>query len=481
MNGTPPGAPGPSDDAHDAVGAAGAALRADAGEVERLQAERDALAQEVERLKAPRRRRFRRQVVGVLVALSCIVVVLSTVVVWAHRTVLNTHAFVGTVGPVFQHPDVDAAVANRATDQLFTQLQLQERLREALPERVSFAAGPITGATQGYVSDQLAKVLGSERFQTLWVDMLTTTHQTVVAVLRGESTSTISTSGGYIVLNTVPVINSALGSVSGLVSNLTGRNVTLPTITSAEPPKQAVDRLSKALGVQLPSDYGQITLVRSSNLAVAQRAVTAFDRATVVLPLLALALIAVTLWLSVSRRRTLIQLLVGSSLLLVVVRQVVLHEQRVLADDAGNRQVAQTVLGDLLHGFFALTAWLLVIALAILVVALLTGPYAWAVNLRRFVGRTWHRGVEAVSGERRARSVARVRGHADALQVVGAFVAGALLLIVSISWWSLLIIGALLAVYEVALQWVKSHPGDEAPAATGIDHDGELPARAGKP
>lgn len=299
----------------------------EAAEVERLQTERDALAKEVERLRAPRKRRFHRGIVGVLVALSCILVVMSTTVVWAHRTVLNTDTFVHTVGPVFQHPAVDTAVATRATDQLFTQLRLQERLREALPAKVSFAAGPITGATEGYVSGQLAKVLGSDRFQTVWINALTFTHETVVAVLRGKSTATISTTNGYIVLNTVPLINKALGSVSGLASNLTGKNVSLPTITSAEPPKQAVEKLSKALGVQLPSNYGQITLVRSSHLAIAQRGVRAFDRLTIILPLLTLALIALSLWLSVSRRRTLVQLLVGSSLLLIILRRVVIYEQ----------------------------------------------------------------------------------------------------------------------------------------------------------
>jgi hypothetical protein len=218
-----------------------------AEEVRRLQAERDALVQEVEKLKAPRRRRFRRAVVGVLVALSCLLVVLSTTVVWAHRTVLNTDTFVGTVGPVFQYPGVDTAVATRATDQLFTQLHLQTRLRDALPPKVGFAAGPITSATEGYVSGQLAKVLGSERFQAIWTGTLTSTHETVVAVLRGKKTSTISTANGYIVLNTVPIINRALGSVSGLATNLTGKKVSLPAITSAEPPKEAIDKLSKAL------------------------------------------------------------------------------------------------------------------------------------------------------------------------------------------------------------------------------------------
>jgi hypothetical protein len=137
------------------------------------------------------------------------------------------------------------------------------------------------------------------------------------------------------------------------------------------------------------------------------------------------------------------------------------------------------VLGDLLHGFFVLTGWLLAIALVILVVALLTGPYRWAVTLRQCMVRTWRRGIEAASDERRARSVAWVRAHADGLQLAGAVVAGVLLLIISISWWSFLIIGALLAVYEVALQWAKVHPDDEAPAGPGAEHEAEVPAHVG--
>ena len=221
-----------------------------AAEVERLQAERDELAREVEELQTPRKRRFRRAVVGLLVALSCILVVMSTTVVWAHRTVLNTDTFVGTVGPVFQYPGGGHGGRHPGHGSAVHRARLQAELREALPPKVSFAAGPITDATEGYVSGQLAKVLGSDRFQTVWIKTLTSTHETLVAVLRGKKTSTISTANGYIVLNTVPVINKALGSVSGLASNLTGKKVTLPTITSAEPPKQAVAKLSKALGVQ---------------------------------------------------------------------------------------------------------------------------------------------------------------------------------------------------------------------------------------
>ncbi len=431
-----------------------------------------------ERIKKPRRRRIRRSVVGVLVALSCLLVLLSTTEVWAHRTLLNTPTFVGTVGPVFKNPAVTSAVAVRATDQLFTELNLQARLKDALPPKASFAAAPVANATKGFVAGQLASVMASPQFQAIWTATLTSMHQLLVAVLRGQHTAAVSTSGGYIVLNTVPLINQALGKVSGLASNLTGKPVTLPTITSADPPQQAINKLSKALGVTLPSDFGQITLVKSSDLAEVQRGVKAFDRLTLVLPLVTIVLIALSLWLSVNRRRTLLQLAVGVSLLMIVERRVTLHEQSTLASGAHNPQVAQIVLGDLLHGFFVLTAWVLGIALVVLVIAVLGGPYRWAVAFRSRVTRTW-RSI-ASSGGGRGQVVTWMASHAAGLQLAGAVAAGILLLIVPVSWVSFLIIGVLLAAYEIYLQWIKPAPPDEAPPAPGPDNQAGLASRTGE-
>ena len=267
----------------------------------------------------------------------------------------------------------------------------------------------------------------SPQFQAVWTRMLTTTHQQVVAVLRGQNTAAVSTAGGYIVLNTVPVINQALGKVSGLASEFAGKPVTLPTITSAEPPQEAVTKLSRALGVTLPSNFGQITLVRSSDLATVQRGVQAFDGLTLVLPLVTIALIALCLWLSVNRRRTLLQLAVGVSLLMIVERRVVLHGQSTLASDAHNPQLASGVLGDLLHGFFVLTAWVLGVALVVLILALLSGPYRWAAAIRSAVQRAGRSIAGAKSGDRRG-VTAWIGSHAAGLQLGGAVVAGILLL-----------------------------------------------------
>ena len=438
------------------------------------QAEGHAVQSGDERISKPRRRRIRRSVVAVLVALSCLLVLLSTTVVWAHRTLLNTGTFVGTVSPVFKDPAVASAVATRATDQLFTELDLQARLKASLPPKVSFAAAPIANATKGYVAGELTSVLENPKFQDAWIAALTFMHHDLVAVLRGQQNAALSTSNGYIVLNTVPLINQALGKVSGLASDLTGKQVTLPTITSADPPQQAVNKLSKALGVQLPSNFGEITLVRSSDLATVRQGVKAFDGLTLILPLVTIVLIALTLWLSVNRRRTVLQLAVGVSLLMIVERRGVLHEQGVLASDAHNPQLAQTVFGYLLNGFFVLTAWVLGVALVVLVIAVLAGPYRWAVAFRSWLRRTWHAVAGARGGEHRGLA-GWMAPHAGGLQLAGAVVAGILLLIVPVSWLSFLIIGVLLAAYEVYLQRIKPAPPDETSPASGPDDPAALP------
>ena len=427
-----------------------------------------------ERISKPRRRRIRRSVVAVLVALSCLLVLLSTTVVWAHRTLLNTGTFVNTVSPVFKDPAVASAVATRATDQLFTELDLQARLKASLPPKVSFAAAPIANATKGFVAGQLTSVLANPKFQDAWIAALTSMHHDLVAVLRGQQPAAISTSNGYIVLNTVPLINQALGKVSGLASNLTGKNVTLPTITSADPPQQAVNKLSQALGVQLPSNFGEITLVRSSDLASVRQLVKDFDGLTLILPLVTIVLIALTLWLSVNRRRTVLQLAVGVSLLMIVERRGVLHEEGVLASDAHNPQLAQTVFGYLLNGFFVLTAWVLGVALVVLVLAVLAGPYRWAVAFRSWMRRAGH-SIAGARGGDHGGAVGWMASHAAGLQLAGAVAAGILLLIVPVSWLSFVIIGVLLAAYEVYLQRIKPAPLDETPPTSGPDDPAGLP------
>ena len=142
-------------------------------------------------------------------------------------------------------------------------------------------------------------------------------------------------------------------------------------------------------------------------------------------------------------------------------------------------KVAQSVLGELMHGFVVLTAWVLAAALVVLVIAVLSGPYRWAVAIRSWVTRTGCSIAGARSGERRGQVITWMASPAAGPQLAGAVVAGILLWIVSVSWLSFLIVGVLLAAYEIYLQRIKPAPPDEVPPASGPGNQPGLPSRTG--
>jgi hypothetical protein len=102
------------------------------------------------------------------------------------------------------------------------------------------------------------------------------------------------------------------------------------------------------------------------------------------------------------------------------------------------------------------------------------------VAFRSRVTRTWRSITAASSGDRRGHLVTWMASHAAGLQLAGAVVAGILLLIVPVWWLSFLIIGVLLAAYEIYLQRIKPAPPDEAPPAAGPGNQPGLPSGIGE-
>jgi len=454
-----------------------------AAEVERLRTERDALKSQLEgeRRKTSRRGSARKALAGLLAVLTCLAIVLGTTAVWAHRTVLNTDQWVKTVGPLGADPAVHDALQIRITNQIFTVLPAQELIAEALPDRSRFLAVPLTNAIKGFVSDQVGNLLASPQFAQAWTEANRVVHSQVVAVLRGDS-EVVQTRNGQVVLNLLPVINQALSRVEQLASDLIGKNVNLPTITNGEVPEAARAKLSKALGVTLPADFGEIVVFQSDRLESAQDAVRLFDRLVVVLVVLALVLLVATFWLSRTRRRTLLQVTIGVMVGLVVVRRLTMRGEQDLLSMVKvpvNRSAVQVVTDQVLAGFFSLTRLLILIGLVIVLLALVTGPYRWAVALRRRVAELWRALVETGGrgrdAAREGTAVAWIRDHVAVLQLGGAIAGVLVLLIVDLSWAAFLIVLALLALYELAL-WRLGRDGPGGPDGPGGRTGPEEPA-----
>ena len=169
-------------------------------------------------------------------------------------------------------------------------------------------------------------------------------------------------------------------------------------------------------------------------------------------------LFVAAVWLSRNRRGTILALTVGSVLLLVLVRRVVLRFQETIVaipPRPEGQAAAHAVTDQLRGGLFDLTAAVIAVGLAIIVIALLTGPFRWAVALRRGVahlGRSvWDAGGRLAPGPDTGGGVGWIAEHRQALQVGGALLVVAVLLIFDVSWGWFLAIIALLVCWELIL------------------------------
>lgn len=425
------------------------------------------------RRKDLRGSRTRRTVVGALAVIFAILLPLTYVVTWTHYVVLTNRGFERTVVPIGTDPAVTSAAAATITDQIFTSLNPQQIVKDALPPRADFLAGPITNAARGYVQEGVTRVLQSSQYQALWKRAVDFAHEQFLSILNGNSQA-VTTTDGQVVLNLVPLFNAALQSLEGFISGVIGRPVHLPSISGNEIPAAACQRIGAALNRQVSNTCGQIPLFPADRLTNARHVVRIFNGVFVLLLVLTAAVAAGALWLSRRRRRTLLQLSAGGLLGLVVIRRVVnwLTTSLINSGRAANKGARRAIMTHLFHQYFSISRWLLVGLIVVFVVALLTGPYGWARSLRRVVSH-WAREVwnllAAVSGRAHDdRAIEWVRAHLDLLRIGGLALAVLLLIVLSVSWVGLLVIAVLLAAYEWWLYRLgRSRLGPGLPSSSG--------------
>jgi hypothetical protein len=400
--------------------------------------------------------RIRHFLVGLLVVLFAVLLPLTYVVAWTHYVVLTNRGFERTVVPIGTDPAVTAAVAATLTNQIFTSLNAQQTVANALPPQAGFLAGPITNAAKGYVQDGVTTALQSSQFQALWKQAVDFAHEQLLSVLHGNSKA-LTTTNGQVVLNLVPLFNAALQNLEDFISGVVGRPVQLPSISGNEIPASACQTIGNALNRPVSSTCGQIPLFPADKLTQAQHLVRVFNGILLLLLILTPLVAAAALWLSRRRRRTLLQLSVAGLLGLVVIRRVVnwLTTTIVNTGQPANKPARRAILTHLFHQYFSISRWLLVGLIVVFVVALVTGPYGWARSLRRVVSHWAREGwnlVGAIAGKARDdRTMGWVRGHLDLLRIAGVALAVLLLIVISVSWIGFLVIAVLLAAYEIGL------------------------------
>jgi hypothetical protein len=179
----------------------------------------------------------------------------------------------------------------------------------------------------------------------------------------------------------LPVIAQGLQTVRQDVPGLLPPQVRLPSPSSTESAQQGIQELARALGIQLPPDFGQIPLLRSDQFATAQTIVRLLDVFRIALPVITLVLLIATLCLSLDRRRTLIQLGIAIAVTFALAKIAIpVLQQRVVAAvaDPNARAIIQPVIERALSYLVTSTTWLLIFGVVLALVAFLVGKLGWS-------------------------------------------------------------------------------------------------------
>jgi hypothetical protein len=287
-------------------------------EVEQLRREVAELRGQVGAERQQRRARTRRIVSWIMAVLAILALTLSLTGIWTWRTLTNTDLFVERVGPIIEQPEVVAEVSTRVSTAIVDGLGLQERVAEALPEQAAILAAPITAAARSFVQDSTEALVTSDQFRAAWDTALAASHTIAIRVLEGDDEGALTLTDGAVTINLVPLINQVLVATEGFLAGLFNREIDLPTVTEDQL-DEAITAIENQFDVQLPADFGQVTLFAADDLATAQNAYQAASVAIWIAPIAALILAALAIAISTRRLRMALSIVVGTALALLFV------------------------------------------------------------------------------------------------------------------------------------------------------------------
>lgn len=303
-----------------------------------------------------KQRAHRKLVVAILV-LATLVGLVSVLSIWVKRQALETDTWTNTSTKLLEDEEVNEALSAYLVEALYENVDVQGELAGALPPPAKPLAGPAAAGLRQLAGDVASEALTRPRVQALWSEANRNAHALFLEVIEGGG-ATLSTEGGEVALD--------LGAI--------------------------VDRLGEQLGVdvadKLPPDAARIQLLESEQLSTAQDGVNALKDLSLILPLIALALYALAVYLARGWRREAIRawgiswMLIG--VLVLVIRSVA--GEALVGSLAGSESVEPAVgaawdIGTSLlrNGGIAMFAYGLVIFLG----AVLAGPLGFAKRARR--------------------------------------------------------------------------------------------------
>jgi hypothetical protein len=238
------------------------------------------------------RQRWRAVTATLLIVLGCLLAPLAGVAVWARNQVTNTERYLATVAPLASDPAIQNAIADQITAQVFTYIDVQGLTVQAVdaladrrdlpPElvtRLQALSVPIANGVQSFTRTQVGKVVQSPAFADAWLQANRLAHEELVKALTGEGGGAITVENDTVSINLAAFIQTV---------------------------KQRLVAAGFTLAERIPQVNASFVLFQSEDIT---RARSAFNLLTTLgnwLPVIALVLIGLGVYVARDHRRALI-------------------------------------------------------------------------------------------------------------------------------------------------------------------------------
>ena len=222
-----------------------------------------------------------------LTVLGLLIGFVSMLAFTLERTILDESGIERIATDLIQDDDIREQVALTAVEQLYANVDVEQRIAARLPEAQQ-ALAPTLASLSRQAADQAAdRLLERPRVQAAWVEVATRTHEQLLALLEDEGRF-VRTGDGKIYLDLRPIIVT-LGEQIAPIGDLEQ---------------------------QLPPSAGRVELIEADQLETVQTAVRVLRALAAWLWVPALVVAALAIWLASGRRRLEIRAL-GIGLLVV--------------------------------------------------------------------------------------------------------------------------------------------------------------------
>jgi hypothetical protein len=228
---------------------------------------------------------LRRLSVVTLVIIATTLLTVGNLVFWFGNTIVKPDRFVAATQPIIKNQNVQQSMALYTTNNIFKNIDVEKITEQVLPPRADFLAPQLTSQLKTVTQKTIQTTLAKPSFQDKWNAVLASQHEKFINFASKYN------GDGSISLN--DVYNQLEASLQN-------------------------SKLAFLAGKKLPPKIGSVTVVNATWLPAFHNLVVNIDTWRLLSVILLVLCVALAVWLSRNRRKTLYILCASASIFMLI-------------------------------------------------------------------------------------------------------------------------------------------------------------------